>query len=107
MRKCNNTGLECTYCTSGACEYREIGTGKSHEFIKWNEIDRKKDERIKELEGKLELIVERLGKELEIAEEEKSRCVFQGLPYFDSVKGYVNGLHNAIATVKEVGGMNE
>ena len=54
---------------------------------------------------KLDEIVEKLEKELEMAESEKSRCVFQGLPYFDSVKGYVNGLHNAIATVKEVGGM--
>lgn len=69
-------------------------TGLENTIIKWNTRKPMQD------------IVESLEKELELAESEKSRCVFQGLPYFDSVKGYVNGLHNAITTVKEVGGMN-
>ena len=51
--------------------------------------------------------MDRLGEELKLAEEEKSRCIIQCMPYFDNVKGYATGMHNAIEIVKEVGGLDD
>lgn len=53
----------------------------------------------------LQNIVERLEEELRLAEEERDRCPIKALPYYDSVKGYANGVHNAIEIVKEKGGV--
>ena len=55
----------------------------------------------------MERIVERLEEKLRLAEEEKDRCAIKALPYYDNVKGYATGMHNAIEIAKEEGGMNE
>ena len=67
----------------------------SVELKNWKELCKEKDERIKELEGKFDLIVERL-------EEEQKDCIdwitIESL-YYD---GKVAGLEDAIDIVKGV-----
>ena len=45
-------------------------------------------------------MVERLEKELELADEEKRRCVVENPLQFDSAKGYAIGISNALEIVR-------
>lgn len=46
-------------------------------------------------------VLERLGNELRLADEEKERCARESQLQFDSAKGYAVGIYNAIEIVKE------
>ena len=48
-----------------------------------------------------EKIIEKLEKELKLADEEKLRCARENPLQFDSAKGYTNGVANSIEIVKE------
>ena len=50
-----------------------------------------------------EKIIEKLEKELKLADEEKLRCARENPLQFDSAKGYAIGLSNAIEIVKAGG----
>lgn len=50
-----------------------------------------------------EKIIEKLEKELKLADEEKLRCARENPLQFDSAKGYAMGLSNAIEIVKAGG----
>lgn len=65
----------------------------SVELKNWKELCKEKDERIKELEGKFDLIVERLEEELQRA--------------YDECFDYPHILEEVINKIKEVGGMND
>lgn len=52
----------------------------------------------------MELIVDRLEKELYLADKEKERSAKENPLQFDSAKGYANGVAVAIEIVKEEGG---
>lgn len=45
-------------------------------------------------------VVEQLEEELELAEEEKKRCVIENYLQYDFAKGYAMGVYNAIDIVK-------
>lgn len=78
------------------CILKEFGFKASEEnFERWNT-------RIP-----MQNIVERLEEELRLAEEERDRCVIKALPYYDNVKGYATGMHNAIEIIREEGVMHE
>ena len=47
-----------------------------------------------------EKIIEKLEKELKLADEEKLRCARENPLQFDSAKGYANGVANSIEIVK-------
>ena len=49
-------------------------------------------------------VMEYLNKELELADDEKSRCIKENPMQFDEAKGYARGIATAIEIVK--GGMN-
>lgn len=50
----------------------------------------------------LEIIVERLEVELELSDRDKRRCIVdKNFLQFDEIKGYANGIYNAIEFVKE------
>ena len=51
-------------------------------------------------------VVEQLEEELELAEEEKKRCVIENYLQYDFAKGYAMGVYNAIDIVKG-GGVND
>lgn len=53
----------------------------------------------------MELIVDRLEKELYLADKEKERSAKENPLQFDSAKGYANGVAVAIEIVKEEGGL--
>jgi hypothetical protein len=46
-------------------------------------------------------ILEKLEEEKEKAQEEMERCIFKGLPYYDSAEGKVIGINTAINIVKQ------
>ena len=48
-----------------------------------------------------EKIIEKLEKELKLADEEKLRCARENPLQFDSAKGYANGVANSIEIVKQ------
>ena len=48
-----------------------------------------------------EKIIEKLEKELKLADEEKLRCARENPMQFDSAKGYANGVANSIEIVKQ------
>ena len=48
-----------------------------------------------------EKIIEKLEKELKLADEEKLRCARENPLQFDSAKGYAHGVGNAIEIVKQ------
>ena len=50
-----------------------------------------------------EKIIEKLEKELKLADDEKLRCARENPLQFDSAKGYAMGLSNAIEIVKAGG----
>ena len=50
-----------------------------------------------------EKIIEKLEKELKLADEEKLRCARENPLQFDSAKGYANGVANSIEIVKAGG----
>lgn len=50
-----------------------------------------------------EKIIEKLEKELKLADEEKLRCARENPLQFDSAKGYANGVANSIEIVKQGG----
>ena len=47
-------------------------------------------------------VIEKLEKELKLADEEKERCARENPLQFDSAKGYAMGLSNAIEIVRHV-----
>lgn len=49
-----------------------------------------------------EKIIDKLEKELKLADDEKLRCVRENHLQFDSTKGYANGVANSIEIVKQV-----
>ena len=49
----------------------------------------------------IEKIIEKLEKELKLADKEKSRCARENPLQFDSAKGYANGVANSIEIVKQ------
>lgn len=51
----------------------------------------------------VEKVIEQLEKELELADEEKKRCVAENPLQFDSAKGYATGISNALEIVREGG----
>ena len=51
-----------------------------------------------------EKIIEKLEKELKLADEEKLRCARENPLQFDSAKGYANGVANSIEIVKQEAG---
>ena len=51
-----------------------------------------------------EKIIEKLEKELKLADEEKLRCARENPMQFDSAKGYANGVANSIEIVKQEAG---
>jgi len=51
----------------------------------------------------VEKVVERLEKELKLADEEKRRCITENPLQFDCVKGYATGIYNAIEIVRNGG----
>ena len=55
----------------------------------------------------LKRIVEKLEKELELADKEKERNARENPLQFDSVKGYATGIYNAIEIVKGVERMSD
>ena len=76
----------------------------SVELKNWKELCKEKDERIKELEGKFDLIVERLEKRK--AQLEKAYNGGYGIPFEQSqCNGAIIATENDIRIVKEVGGM--
>ncbi len=54
----------------------------------------------------VEKVIEQLNKELELADEEKHRCVIENMLQFDEAKGYARGMACAIEIVKR-GGVDE
>ena len=48
-----------------------------------------------------EKIIEKLEKELKLADEEKLRCARENPLQFDSAKGYANGVANSIEIIKQ------
>ena len=48
-----------------------------------------------------EKIIEKLEKELKLADEEKLRCARENPLQFDSAKGYANGVANSVEIVKQ------
>ena len=53
------------------------------------------------MQAVFEKIIEKLEKELKLADEEKLRCARENPLQFDSAKGYTNGVANSIEIVKE------
>lgn len=54
----------------------------------------------------VEKVVEQLNKELELADEEKRRCIVENMLQFDEAKGYARGMASAVEIVKR-GGVDE
>ena len=54
----------------------------------------------------VEKVIEQLNKELELADEQKRRCVIENMLQFDEAKGYARGMACAIEIVKR-GGVDE
>lgn len=57
--------------------------------------------RMKKMQEVFEKIIEKLKKELKLADEEKLRCARENPLQFDSAKGYAHGVGNAIEIVKQ------
>lgn len=77
----------------------------SVELKNWKELCKEKDERIKELEGKFDLIVERLEEIKKIMLSPKNvDCFGEPCTENDCMACVIN---KAIEIVKEVGGMND
>ena len=53
------------------------------------------------MQAAFEKIIEKLEKELKLADEEKLRCARENSLQFDSAKGYAHGVGNAIEIVKQ------
>ena len=53
------------------------------------------------MQAVFEKIIEKLEKELKLADEEKLRCARENPLQFDSAKGYANGVANSIEIVKQ------
>lgn len=51
-------------------------------------------------------IIEKLNEELKLSNNEKERCSREDQLQFDTVKGYVNGIENAIEVVKQAAAEN-
>lgn len=53
----------------------------------------------------IDIVMERLNKELKLADDEKPRCIKENPMQFDEAKGYAKGIATAIEIVK--GGMKK
>ena len=49
----------------------------------------------------VENVIERLEKEMELAEKEMAECTFKGMPFYDTQNGYATAMYNAIEFIKE------
>lgn len=110
LLKCPFCGGNLDYVHWGYSYNQEIGVQCSDCKILITSIDGEitKEELTEKVNARkpMERIVERLEEKLRLAEEEKDRCVIKALPYYDNVKGYATGMHNAIEIAKEEGEIN-
>lgn len=89
----------CELYAKAVCKNCGLSTKK---FLIWDKEDILKVYEAWNTRKPMDRIVSRLEEELELSERDKRRCIAdKNSLQFDEIKGYANGIYNAIEFVKE------